>query len=89
MILHPSEYAALVLEEKKLLYIYQTAWYQYGIGIGRYCTAGYRNRYRGPKNGIGTTLVFVYSLAFAQSVFHTMAPELLVVVDEGERQVNV
>lgn len=28
-------------------------------------------------------------LAFAQGVFHTVASELLVVVDEGEGQVNV
>lgn len=31
----------------------------------------------------------LYSLAFAQSMFHTVAPELLVVVNEGEGQVNI
>ncbi len=31
----------------------------------------------------------MYSLAFAQGVFHTVAPELLVIVDEGEGQINI
>ena len=31
----------------------------------------------------------MYSLAFAQGMFHAVAPELLVVVDEGEGQVDV
>lgn len=31
----------------------------------------------------------LYSLAFAQGVFHTVAPEFLVVVDEREGQVNI
>lgn len=30
-----------------------------------------------------------YSLAFAQGIFHTVASELLIVVDEGEGQVDV
>lgn len=31
----------------------------------------------------------MYLLAFAQGMFHTVASELLVVVDEGEGQVNI
>lgn len=31
----------------------------------------------------------MYSLAFAQSMFNTVAPELLVVIDEGKGQINI
>lgn len=38
----------------------------------------------------GLAVVFFrYSLAFAKCVLHTVAPELLVVVNEGKGQVNI
>lgn len=51
-----------------------------------YSCSGYRHSV---KVRVGPWLLCMYSLAFAQGVFHTVAPELLVVVNEGEGKVNI